>query len=412
MPSSHNFNKILPKEFTVKNHELYIGSKSITQLMSDLGSLPCYIYHKNSILEQIAKLRTYLPKSIALHYAIKANPMPQLIQYLAHQVDGFDVASEHELKMALNTTMSRQDMSFAGPGKSLAELRLAIKNEVLINCESKIELQRIEKIAKSEKLNARVSIRVNPDYSLKASGMKMGGGAQQFGIDAEQVPQLLKNWPQSHVNFEGFHIFSGSQNLNAKSIIECQNQTFELAANLSEYAPNAPKMINIGGGFGIPYFPKDAPLELEPIGENLKLQLEKFKKRLPQAKFIIELGRYMVGPSGIYICEIVDIKISRGQLFYIVNGGLNHHLSASGNFGQIIRKNYPVAVLSKMHVPENTIATVVGPLCTPLDLLGDRMPLAKAEIGDLIGIFQSGAYGFSASPQGFLSHPSAKEVLI
>jgi diaminopimelate decarboxylase len=172
------------------------------------------------------------------------------------------------------------------------------------------------------------------------------------------------------------------------------------------------RSLNIGGGFGIPYFPGDAPLDLAPIGANLRSLLERAARALPGATIVTELGRYLVGEAGIYVCRVIDRKVSRGQTFLVTDGGLHHHLAASGNFGQVLRKNYTVLIGNKVRGEEQEVASVVGPLCTPLDLLADRVELAKADEGDLVVVLQSGAYGITASPLGFLSHPPPREVLV
>jgi diaminopimelate decarboxylase len=360
----------------------------------------------------VALLRRKLPTAIRLHYAVKANPMPALVQHLVTLVDGLDVASLGELQTALNSGISAAAVSFAGPGKQLRELAAALSAGITINVESAGELDTLARLAATQGIHARVAVRVNPDFELKASGMKMGGGPKPFGVDAEQVPALLKQMATLPVDFQGFHIFTGSQNLRAEAIMEAHDNTFALGLELAAAAPGPIRVLNIGGGFGIPYFPGDQPLALEPIGANLARWLPRVKARHPEAEVALELGRYLVGEAGIYVAEIIDRKISRGQVFLITNGGLHHNLAASGNLGQVIRKNYPVVVGNRVTGTRREIATVVGPLCTPLDRLADRMELAKAEVGDLIVVFQSGAYGLSASPVGFLSHPPPAEILV
>jgi diaminopimelate decarboxylase len=249
-------------------------------------------------------------------------------------------------------------------------------------------------------------------FELKASGMKMGGGPKQFGVDADQVPRLLAEIAQLGLAFEGFHIYSGSQNLRAEAICEAQRKSLALAAALAANAPSPVKVLNIGGGFGIPYFPGESPLDLAAIGRNLESMAADTRRILPQASLVVELGRYLVGEAGLYVCEVVDRKVSRGHVFLVTNGGLHHHLAASGNFGQVIRKNYPVAIGNRVRGGAREVASVVGPLCTPLDLLADRMELAEAHPGDLVVVFQSGAYGLTASPTAFLSHPAPREVLV
>ncbi|MDT8383071.1 MAG: pyridoxal-dependent decarboxylase, exosortase A system-associated [Gammaproteobacteria bacterium] len=398
--------------FPVENGELMIGGVPLTRLAARVGQTPFYAYDRAKITERVAHLRAHLPAEIRLHYAIKANPMPAVVQHLAGLVDGFDLASGGELPVALDTTMSANHISFAGPGKSAWEIGSAIAAGVTLNLESETELERAARLGEQQGIRPRVAIRVNPDFELKASGMKMGGGPKQFGIDAERVPDVLRRIGELDLDFQGFHIFSGSQNLKPEAIIEAQEKTFALAYRLAESAPTPVRKLNIGGGFGIPYFPGEQPLDIQPIGDRLNELLIEKAKRLPEAKVIIELGRYLIGEAGVYVCKVVDRKISREQVFLITDGGMHHHLAASGNFGQIIRKNYPVLIGNRLGASDTEIANVVGPLCTPLDILADKMELPRADIDDLVVVLQSGAYGFSASPQGFLSHPAAVEVLV
>ncbi len=323
-----------------------------------------------------------------------------------------DVASGGELAIALDTGIDPASISFAGPGKTEAELSLAVAAGILVNLESFREIPLLARHSSRLGRAARVAVRVNPDFELKSSGMKMGGGPKQFGIDSEQVPAALAEIRDAGLAFEGFHIFSGSQNLRAEAIGEAQTKSLELALRLAGDAPQPIRSLNLGGGFGIPYFPGERPLDLRAVGDNLAGLVSRAQAALPQAKLVIELGRYLVGEAGIYVCRIIDRKPSRGQVFLVTDGGLHHHLAASGNFGQVIRKNYPVVIGNRMRSTAREIASVVGPLCTPLDLIGDRMELARAEPGDLVVVFQSGAYGWSASPHRFLSHPGAVETLV
>jgi diaminopimelate decarboxylase len=327
-------------------------------------------------------------------------------------VDGLDVASGGELRVALDAGADPRNVSFAGPGKSAAELTQAIASGVLVNVESPRELNVLAELSASLRLPVRVALRVNPDFELKSSGMKMSGGAKQFGIDAEQVPDALREVARLGLAFEGFHVFSGSQNLRAEAICEAQRLAVELAVRLAQAAPSPVRVLNVGGGFGIPYFPGERRLDLAQVGAGLATLAERTKRELPDAKLVVELGRYIVGEAGVYVCRVVDRKTSRGQVFLVTDGGMHHHLAASGNFGQVLRKNYPVAVAHRVASGPRETASVVGPLCTPLDLLADRMDLGRAEVGDLVVVFQSGAYGLTASPLGFLGHPPAVEVLV
>jgi diaminopimelate decarboxylase len=399
-------------DWPVTDDCLVLGGITVTSLASRVGQTPFYAYDRGRIDERIALVRRHLPQSVKLHYALKANPMPALVCHVARRVDGLDVASGGELSTALDAGMAPRHVSFAGPGKTAAELGRAVAAGILLNVESSREIDILERISQATGTAARVAIRVNPAFELKSSGMKMGGGAQPFGVDAELVPALLRRVGRSGLAFEGFHIFSGSQNLRPDAICESQVGAVELALSLAQHAPCPVRVVNIGGGFGIPYFPGEEPLDLEPIGENLHALAARLASELPQAALVIELGRYLVGEAGIYVCRVIERKTSRGEVFLITDGGLHHHLAASGCFGQVIRKNYPAVIGNRVREGPREVASVVGPLCTPLDVLVDKMELARAQEGDLVVLLQSGAYGPTASPAAFLSHPPALETLV
>jgi diaminopimelate decarboxylase len=399
-------------QFSVADGMLVVGGIPLNQLAARVGQTPFYAYDRQLICNRVAELRQALPTSIKLHYAMKANPLPAVVGLLAGLVDGIDIASAGELKIALDAGANPRDISFAGPGKRRSELSQAVAAGVLINLESFREVGELATISATLKLPARVAIRVNPDFELKGAGMKMGGGPKQFGVDVEQVPELFAAIKTAGLQFAGFHIFSGSQNLKAEAICEAQQKSYELALGLAKHTPEPIRFLNLGGGFGIPYFTGEQALDLAMIAQNLKQIAARAAQEMPEAELVLELGRYLVGEAGIYVTRIIDRKISRGQTYLVVDGGLNHHLAASGNFGQVIRKNYPVAIGNRMGEGEKETVSIVGPLCTPLDLLADRMELPVAKPGDFVVIFQSGAYGASASPQGFLGHPEVIEVLV
>jgi diaminopimelate decarboxylase len=314
---------------------------------------------------------------------------------------------------ALDTPMPASRVRFAGPGKTTPELTQAIAADVTIEIESSTEAARVVETGDRLGMRPRVAIRVNPDFQVKASGMRMGGGPQQFGVDAEQVPSLLRDLASADVEFLGFHVFASSQNLHADILCEAQRKTVNLLLTLADKCPWTIRYLNLGGGFGIPYFDKDQPLDLRVIGENLAdLMDNAIRPNLPDARVVIELGRYIVGECGVYVTRVLDRKESRGRVYLVVDGGLHHQLAASGNFGQVIRRNYPIAIGNRMRGPAEETVTVVGCLCTPLDLLGDNVALPHAEVGDLIILFQAGAYALTASPTAFLGHPAPPEVLI
>lgn len=399
--------------FGTLDGELRIGGMSLSRLAARVGSTPFFAYDRDLIDQRVARLRTALPAQVELSYAVKANPMPAVVQHLARTVDRLDVASGLELRTALDTTIDPGRVSFAGPGKTPAEIRQAVAAGIVVEIESTTELERVIAAGNDLGLTPAIAVRVNPDFAVKRSGMRMGGGPQQFGVDAESVPELVRTFGQAGVDILGFHVFAGSQNLNAELIAESQRRTVDLVSALAEHLPGELRYLNLGGGFGIPYIDGDRPLDLDAVASGLRELVDgPIAQRFPAATPVIELGRYLVGECGVYVTQVLDRKVSRGRTYLVVDGGMHHQLAASGNFGQAIRRNYPLVLGNRLDaMPEETV-NVVGCLCTPLDLLGDDVTLPRAEIGDFVVLFQAGAYGFTASPTAFLGHPAPAEVLV
>jgi len=381
------------------------------QLAAIVGSSPFYLVDRGLIRSRIDSMREALPPRLGIHYAIKANPMPALVCQLSHWVDGLDVASQGELQVALNSGCSAQRISMAGPGKTDRELTAAITSGVRINLESANELKRCETIAEQLGLCPNLSIRVNPDFELKSSGMRMSGGSKPFGIDAEEVPAVLQLARERDLEITGLHLFCGSQNLKPEAIEEAWEQIFALAAHLQQQCQTQFCNLNIGGGLGVPYFPGETQLPLERLGRRLEQLLQQYEE-FSDCNIHMELGRYLVAEAGIYACQVVDIKRSRERTFLVTNGGLHHHLANSGNFGQVIRKNYPVVIANRIDQPVTGTATIVGPLCTPLDIIAEQIQVPDCQPGDWVVVFQSGAYGASASPIRFLGHPDCVELFL
>jgi diaminopimelate decarboxylase len=402
----------IPPYFGVLNGELAISGKTASALVAEAGDTPLFVYSTDALTRRITELREAMPKQLALHYAMKGNPFAPLLQWMAGRVDGFDVASGGELQFAMAAGMAPDLISFAGPGKRDRELELAISHGVTLNCESEGEAMRAVAIGDRLGVTPRLAVRVNPSFDLKGSGMKMGGGAKPFGVDAQRVPALIRQIMAAGAEWRGFHIYAGSQALDADAIIAMQAQTLTLAAELADAAGTAPPHINLGGGFGIPYFPGDKAVDLEAVGGALGQALSALPDVLGRTEFCIELGRYLVGEAGVYLCRIVDRKVSHGEVFLITDGGLHHQLAASGNFGTVIRRNYPVAIANRFGAEATEVQTVVGCLCTPLDRLSDQALLPHADVGDLVAIFCAGAYGASASPANFLGQGAALEMLV
>ena len=393
--------------------ELRLGGQPLSRVAARVGQTPFFAYDRSLLDARVDELRGLLPARVELSYAMKANPMPALVQHLARRVDRIDVASAGEMQHALDTGIRADRVSFAGPGKTPAEIRQAVAAGIIVEVESATELARVTAAAGQLGVRALAAVRVNPDFAVKGSGMRMGGGPQQFGIDAEQVPDVLARAADA-VDILGFHVFAGSQNLHADIIAEAQRRTVDLVTDLAEHLPGPLRYLNLGGGFGIPYTARDQPLDLRAVAEGLAELVDgPIAARFPEASPVIELGRFLVGECGVYVTRVVDRKVSRGKTFVVVDGGMHHQLAASGNFGQAIRRNYPVVVGNRAtDAKDDDVVTVVGCLCTPLDLLADDVPLPDADIDDLIVVFQQGAYGLTASPTAFLGHPAPAEVLV
>ncbi len=395
----------------IENGRLLIGGKPVSHWAETLGT-PLYLYDRQLIARRVAELRALLPIGLSLHYAIKANPYPPLVELMAGLVDGMDVASHSELQLALNADIRSDRISFAGPGKRDPELREAVLAGVILSVESPGELERIAAIAAQTGTRPRVALRINPAFRLRASGMHMGGGPSPFGIDEEQLPALLKRLRALPLELVGLHVFAGSQNLSADHLAASQAAIFDLAERLLPQLPGALRWLNIGGGLGIPYFDGDRPLDLPRLALSLSQRLRRFRERAPECEVVLELGRYLVGEAGIYVTRVLERKRSRGKTYLITDGGMHHHLAASGNFGQVLRRNFPLVAPDRMDEAATESVEVTGPLCTPLDRLGSEVALPHLEAGDLVAILQSGAYGLSASPTAFLGHPLPGEHLV
>ena len=391
---------------------LMIGGKRADALVEAAGDTPLFVYDAGIVRQRLAALRAAMPAELGIHYAIKANSLPAFLSQMQPLVDGFDIASAGELDLALAAGMAAAQISFAGPGKRDSELAAAIRAGVTLNLESRGEAHRALAIGETLGITPQLAVRVNPDFDLKGSGMRMGGGAKAFGVDAEAVPALVKQIIAAGAAWRGFHIFAGSQALDAAAIADTQRQTIELAASLAEAIGASPPKVNIGGGLGVPYFPGDVPVDIAHVGNALAQVLESRAAILADTSFVMELGRYLAADCGVYLSRIVDRKTSHGDTFLVVDGGLHHQLAASGNFGTVIRRNYPIAIANAFASEPDDIVHVVGCLCTPLDRLGDQVLLPHADVGDLVAIFLAGAYGASASPAAFLGHPPALEMVI
>ena len=401
----------VPGDYLSRDGQLLIGDATAEDWIAQAGDTPLFVYDVAIVRTRVERFRRAFP-GIALHYAVKANPHLPLVEAMCGLVDGIDVASEGEARLAMKAGMSGDRISFAGPGKRDRELLTAIEAGITINLESEGEADRALAAGRAIGIRPRLAVRVNPDFDLKGSGMKMGGGAKPFGVDADRAAALIARVVAAGAEYRGLHIFAGSQALSVAAIVEAQAQSIALAARISGEAGIEPPLVNLGGGFGVAYFPGDVSIDEAAVGDALVYALADRPAILEHTFFAIELGRWLVADAGVYLTRVVDRKMSHGEIFLIVDGGLHHQLAASGNFGTVVRRNYPLALATRFGEAAEEEVSVVGCLCTPLDRLGDHIGLPCADVGDIVAIFLAGAYGASASPSSFLGHPSPHELTI
>ena len=390
---------------------LMIGGRDARSLVKETGT-PLFVYDNNLIGAKIALFRAALPDGLGLYYTVKANPYPPLLEWICRFVDGFDVASIGELEALESVEACVLPMSFAGPGKTDRELKRAVQADATISIESQSEAARLLDIAGRLGTRPKVMVRVNPPFQLKGEAMIKGLVASPFGIDHDKAADVVRGLIEADADWRGLHISPGSQCLDWAAIVEAQGASVALAGQIADAAGAEPPEVNLGGGFGIPCFADEAPLDLYSMGQAMGDLLADVPGPLCASRFTLELGRWLVGEAGVYLTRVIDCKDSRGQSFLVTDGGLHHMLAAAGNVGQSVRRNYPVAVATRYGAPVEEAVNVVGNLCTPLDILADQIDLPRAEPGDLIAIFCAGAYGLTASPLAFHSQTAAQEMMV
>jgi diaminopimelate decarboxylase len=405
---------LLARHFPGSERELRVGGVSIREIADQFGT-PLFVYDASVLDRKWTQLRETLPPEFSICYSVKANPNRTILRRFLDKGAGLEVASAGELAQALAAGCPPDRVLFAGPGKTASELEAALAAGIgEIHVESALEARRLIQVAHRLGVRARAGLRVNPGAEVQGGAMRMGGKPAPFGVDEESLDEVTDAlMADSAVDFRGLHIFSGTQILDATVLVNQYRRGIDIARRLAARLGRPLATLDFGGGLGVPYFATESPLDMHKLREQLQALMAEIEgdRRLAGTRFLVEPGRYLVAEAGVYVARVNDIKVSRGKTFYILDGGMNHHLAASGNLGQVIKRNFPLAVVNRLGEPASQSVDVVGPLCTPLDTLARDAALARAEVGDLVGIFQSGAYGLSASPLGFLSHPTPAEVL-
>lgn len=406
---------LIERYFGVSAGQLLIGGIPVTSLAAEYGS-PIYVYDRGVIDKKLTLLRETLPPEFAIHYSVKANPNPAIIKYFVASGCGLEVASAGEFCRALNAGCPPEKILFAGPGKTEAELEFVLTHNIgEIHVESLVEADRISTICRRLGRRARIALRANPGGDAQGGAMRMGGKPAPFGVDEEKIDDVIGHL-LSEPTFElrGIHLFTGTQTLDHNLLAYQYRRGLEIAKRVATQMQRPIDTVDFGGGLGIPYFANERELDMEGLRDQLARMMVEARQEscFSGTRFIVEPGRYLIGEAGIYVARVNDIKVSRGKKFLILDGGMNHHLAASGNLGQVIKRNFPLTVINKLDHSQAEIVDIVGPLCTPLDTLAREIEVPAASVGDLIGIFQSGAYALTASPVGFLSHPAPAEVMV
>jgi diaminopimelate decarboxylase len=406
---------IVETNFGASNGELLIGRVPVTALAEQYGT-PLFAYDRTVIDAKLDALRRALPSQFSIFYSVKANPNLTVLRHFLSRGCGLEIASGGELELALEAGCAPKRILFAGPGKTEAELEFALSRQVgEIHLESLVEAKRIASISERLGIRANVAVRVNPAAEAEGGAMRMGGRPTPFGIDEEVIDEALDAiLANPSIDVRGIHLFAGTQILDAQVLANQYRHGLGIAKRVARKIGGPLRTLDFGGGLGIPYFAHENSLDLEKLQSELSVVFGGIASEpdLAGTQFVVEPGRYLVGEAGVYLTRINDIKISRGKKFLVLDGGMNHHLAASGNLGQTIKRNYPVAIADKLGAPPEETVDVVGPLCTPLDTLARSIRLPHAKIGDLFVVFQSGAYGRSASPLGFLSHAAPSEIWV
>ncbi|CAN1559774.1 LysA Diaminopimelate decarboxylase [Rhabdaerophilaceae bacterium] len=406
---------LISENFGTGRRGLEVGGLALSELVARFGS-PLYVYDAAVLRRRFRALAAALEGFASVYYSIKANPNPSVAGILVEEGAGLEIASGAEFLLARNAGCHPKKILFAGPGKGADEIDLVLRASIgEIHLEGFDEIDLVGARAAALGVNQAVSLRINPSTQAQGGAMRMGGKPSAFGIDEEQMAEaVLALRLQPALRLTGIHLFAGTQILDAGVLLNQWRYGLELAARLAELAGHSLSSIDLGGGLGIPYHSGDSTLDLAAVRAGLPelLAVVSANARLREARLLVEPGRWLSGPAGLYVSTLRAVKVSRGHRFLVADGGMHHHLAASGNLGQVIKRDYPIVAPAHLDAPLLGDTHFVGPLCTPLDTIGRQTGLPHLVAGDLVAVLQSGAYGLSASPVGFLSHPMPAEIMV
>jgi diaminopimelate decarboxylase len=392
--------------------QLLIGGVAAEELVAEAGGTPLFVYDNNIVGAQIAALKAAMPDGLAIYYSVSANPYEPLLNFIGRYVDGFRVVSRGELEHLKRAGLAGIGMTFAGPGKRDDELELGITAGATISVESEGEAERAIQAGERVAVVPKLAVRVNPPFSIDGRAFALGARPTPFGIDAERVPSLVRNLLDAGVDWRGLHIFAAAQSLQEDALIEAHKAIISSAGEISRELDLPLPELNLGGGFDVPYFAGERPIDLYHLAKALHETLCDGPELLATTRLSLELGRWLVAECGVYLTRILDRNESCGETFLTTDGGGHHLLGATGCLLERGRGNFPLAVANRFEAPADEQVTVTGCLATPHDVFGDEIMLPRSEPGDLIAVFCAGAYGLSASPQAWESRPLAREVLV
>ena len=407
--------RLVADGFPRQDGALRIGGLDV-EALADVHGTPLFLYDAALMRRAYRNLSAALASFATVDYSVKANPHPDIIRVFAGEGAGAEIASGAEFEAARAAGIPASRILFAGPGKSDADIdRVVAAGIGEIHLENHEEMARVTAAARRHSRVARVAIRVNPGPDAQGGAMRMGGKPSPFGFDEEEMEAAIDAVEaEPSLDLVGLHLFAGTQGLVAATLLTQWAYGLRLAARMAGRIGRPLGTIDLGGGLGIPYFSGDAPLDLAALRDGipaLRAQRDA-DPLLASARIVLEPGRYLAGSAGLYVARVRAVKTSRGQRFLITDGGMHHHLAASGNLGQVVKRDYPVVAVREIEGAPRGTQAVVGPLCTPLDMLARAALLPDLAAGDCIAVLQSGAYALSASPTGFLSHPRPVELLI
>ncbi|CAO4134373.1 type III PLP-dependent enzyme [Methylorubrum extorquens] len=393
---------------------LRVGGLPLTELAKEFGT-PLFVYDADTMRRTYRALCAALAGFAEVDFSVKANPNPAVIRVFSQEGAGAEIASGAEFDAAIRAGVPPEKILFAGPGKGAADLDRVIGGGIgEIHLENREEIARVAAAAERHGVRVRVALRINPGATAQGGAMRMGGKPSPFGFDEEDIEAAIDTVEaEPRMRLVGLHLFAGTQGLKADTLLGQWTYGLGLAARVANRVGRPLETIDLGGGLGIPYFSGDTALDLGAIRAGLPDLIATLRADplMARARVVLEPGRYLTGPAGVYVARVLAVKESRGSRFVITDGGMHHHLAASGNLGQIVKRDFPLAAVTDAG-GERAATAVVGPLCTPLDMLARAAPLPPLAEGDLVAVLQSGAYGLTASPTGFLSHPTPAEVLV